>query len=189
MDKRFFKNWVLHIPRCLRDLLWMVRAWSSIASSSLLMSQASSSSQSQLKVITSFWHTFFTWMNPTILGDHSRWLSPLLHFFASSSTISRCSAFWIFTFFNCFLKSIFWFMFLSSNRLIKESNIFSVFRDNTCGTSWSVIESIMIFLALTKFFLEPLYSLKCPIHFLQRDQILPCLEVVKFTKLIIKPMW
>ena len=25
--------------------------------------------------------------------------------------------------------------------------------------------------------LEPLYSCRCPIHFLQRDQILPCLEV------------
>ena len=31
MDKRFFNNWVLHIPHRLRDLLWMVRAWSSIA--------------------------------------------------------------------------------------------------------------------------------------------------------------
>ena len=31
MDKRFFKNWVLHIPHRFRDLLWMVRAWSSIA--------------------------------------------------------------------------------------------------------------------------------------------------------------
>ena len=49
------------------------------SSSSLLMSQASSSSQSQLKVITSFWHTFLTWMNPMILGGHSRWLSPRLH--------------------------------------------------------------------------------------------------------------
>ena len=33
----------------------------------------------ELKVITSFWHTFFAWMNPMILGCHSRWLSPLLH--------------------------------------------------------------------------------------------------------------
>ena len=31
MDKRFFKNWILHIPHHLRDLLSMVRAWSSIA--------------------------------------------------------------------------------------------------------------------------------------------------------------
>ena len=74
MDKRFVKNWVLHIPHRLRDLLWMVIAWSSICShlsSSLLMRRASSSSQSQLKVITSFWHTFLTWMNPMIMGGHS----------------------------------------------------------------------------------------------------------------------
>ena len=31
MDKRFFKNWVIHIPHRLRDLPWMVRAWYSIA--------------------------------------------------------------------------------------------------------------------------------------------------------------
>ena len=65
MDKRLFKNWVLHIPHRLRDLLSMVRAWSSVAPifSSLNMSQASSSSQSLLKVITSFWHTFLAWMD------------------------------------------------------------------------------------------------------------------------------
>ena len=166
MDKIFFKIWVLHIPHCLRYLLWMVRAWSSVAPilSSLLMSRASSSSQSLLKVITSFWHTFFQWMNPMILGGHSRWPSLLLH---SSLTTSSCSliwetlvkydyvvsAFWIFTFFNCFLKVIFRLMFFSSNSLVKESNIyFGVFRDDTCGIRWSVIESSMIFLALTKFF-------------------------------------
>ena len=72
MDKRFFKNWVLHIPHSLRDLLWMVRAWSSIAPifSSLIMSQASSSSQSLLKVITSFQYKFLEWMNPMILGGY-----------------------------------------------------------------------------------------------------------------------
>jgi len=48
-------------------------------------------------------------------------------FSTSSSTASSCSAFWIFTFFNCFLKAIFWFKFLSSNSLVKESNIFGVF--------------------------------------------------------------
>ena len=84
VDKRFFKSWVLHIPHRLRDLLWIVRAWSSVAPifSSLIMSWASSSyvcsSQSLLKVITSFWHTFIAWMNPMILGGHSRLLSPLL---------------------------------------------------------------------------------------------------------------
>ena len=81
VDKKFFKSWDLHIPHQLRGLLWMVRAWSSVAPifSSLLMSQASSSSQSLLKVITSLWHTFLKWMNPMILGGHSRWLSQLLH--------------------------------------------------------------------------------------------------------------
>ena len=65
MDKRFFKSWVLRIPHRLRDLLWMVRAWSSVAPifSSVLMSRFSSSSQILLKVITSFWHTFLAWMD------------------------------------------------------------------------------------------------------------------------------
>ena len=57
MDKSFFKSWVLHIPHHLRDILWMVRSWSSVALifSSLIMSRASSS-WSLLKVIISFWH-------------------------------------------------------------------------------------------------------------------------------------
>ena len=84
MDKRFFKNGVLHIPHRLRDLPWIMSAWSSVAPIffSLIVSLASSyvcSSQSMLKVITSFWHTFLEWMNPMILGGHSRWLSQLLH--------------------------------------------------------------------------------------------------------------
>ena len=84
MDKRFFKNWFLNIPHRLRDLLWIVRAryWIAPIFSSLIISWASycvCSSQSLLKVITSFWHTFLEWMNSMILGGHSRWLSPLLH--------------------------------------------------------------------------------------------------------------
>ena len=49
---------------------------------SLIMSRASSyvCSSQLLKVITSFWHTFLEWMNPMILGGHSRWLSQLMHF-------------------------------------------------------------------------------------------------------------
>ena len=79
VDKKFFKSWDLQIPHCLRDLLWMMRAWSSVSSisPSLLMNQASSSCWN---VITSFWNTFLEWMNSTILGGHSRWPSPLLHF-------------------------------------------------------------------------------------------------------------
>ena len=126
MDKRFFKSWDLHIPHLLRDVLWMVRAWYSIAPtfSSRTSSSYVFSSQSLLKVITSFWHIFLEWMNPMILGGHSRWLSQLLAFSTSSSTASSCSliwetlvkydcmvsAFWIFTFFNWFLKVIFWFL-------------------------------------------------------------------------------
>ena len=85
MDKGFFKNSVLHIPHCLRDILLMVGAWYSVAPifSSLIISRASSScvcsSQTLLKVITFFWNTFLTWMNPKILGGHSRWLSSFLH--------------------------------------------------------------------------------------------------------------
>ena len=73
------------IPHHLRDILWMVRDWSSVSPifSSLIMSRASSSfvcsSQSLLKEINSFWHTFLAWMNPMILGGHSRFLLPLLH--------------------------------------------------------------------------------------------------------------
>jgi len=44
-----------------------------------LQRRASSSSQSRLKVITSFWNTFLKWMNFMILGGHPRWPSPLLH--------------------------------------------------------------------------------------------------------------
>ena len=82
MDKRFIQELSPSYSHCLRDLLWMVRAGSSNAPvlSSLLMGRASSFSQSLLKVITSFWNTFLEWMNSTILGGHSRWPSPLLHF-------------------------------------------------------------------------------------------------------------
>ena len=70
----------------------------------------------ELKVITSFWHTLFAWMNPMIMGGHSRWLSPLLHSlllllplqYVMHSGSSHSST------------VIFWIMFLSSNSLIKE---------------------------------------------------------------------
>ena len=69
-------------------------------------------------------------------------------------------SFWIITFFNWFLKFIFYFKFFPSNSLVKESNIsFGVFREETCGIRCSVIELEMIFLALTKFFLCKDFSL------------------------------
>ena len=84
MDKRFFKSWVLHIPHLLRDLLWMVRACSSVAPifSSLIMSWASSSSQSLLKVITSRTHSsneWIPWSWEAIHGGYHNFF--ILHFF------------------------------------------------------------------------------------------------------------
>ena len=136
VDKKFFKSWDLHIPHWLRDILWKVRTWSSEMSFFLFLESTKSNH---------FLLAHIPHMNES--HDHGR------PFSTSSSTASRCYALWIFTFFNYFLKSIFWFKFLSSNSLIKESNIFGVFREDTCGISWSVIESTMIFLALIKFFL------------------------------------
>ena len=44
------------------------------------------------------------------------------------------SSFWIFTFFNWFLKVIFSFMFLPSNSLVRASNIaLGVLREDTYG--------------------------------------------------------
>ena len=161
--KSLFKNWVLHIPHRLRDLLWIVRARYSVAPIffSRIMSRASScvrSSQSLLKVITSFWHTFFEWMNPMIMEGHSKWLSQfcILYFFIHCFKLffylrDSCKV-WLYGLyildlhiFNCFLKVIFWFMFFPSNILVKESNIsLRVFREDTCGIRWSLIESILL---------------------------------------------
>ena len=45
-------------------------------------------------------------------------------------------------------------MFFPSNSSVKESNIsLGVFREDAYVIRWSLIESAMIFLALTKFFL------------------------------------
>ena len=108
------------------------------------------------------------WMNESHdSGSPFKMVIATSAFSTSSSTTSSCSliwetllkydcmvyAFWIFTFFNCFLKVIFPFMFFSSNSFVKESNIsFGVFREDTWGIRWFLIESTMIFLALTKFF-------------------------------------
>ena len=168
----FFHILVLHIPHFLRDLLWMVRAWYSVAPIlfSLIISWASSSSES---------NHFFLAHIPRTNESHDPGMSfkvaiTTYAFSTCSSTATSCSliwetrvkydcmvsAFWIFTFFNWFLKIIFRFMFFPSNSLVKESNIsFDVFREDTCGTSWSVTESAMIFLVLSKFFLCNSFSL------------------------------
>ena len=80
MDKRLFKNWVLHITWGIFFESWEI--YLQFLPFPLIMSRASycvCSSQNLLKVITSFWHTFLQWMNPMILGRHSGWLSKLMH--------------------------------------------------------------------------------------------------------------
>ena len=109
MDKRFVKNWVLHIPHRLR---------SSLKGESLIFNLLPSFFFSSYE--TSFF--FFlksTKSNHFLLAhipcmneshDHGRPFKVAMTtsgFSASSSTASRCYAFWIFTFFNYFLKSIF----------------------------------------------------------------------------------
>ena len=107
------------------------------------------------------------WMNESYVPERTfKVVITTSEFSTSSYTASSCSLIWetlvkydcmvsaFFTFFNSFLEVIFWFMFFPSNRLVKESNIFlGVFREDTCGIRWSFIESTMIFLASTKFFL------------------------------------
>ena len=107
MDKRFSRN-------RLRDLLWMERAWYSIAPIFLF---SSFFFFPELAEINHFLLAHIPRMNES--HDPGR------PFKVAITT----SAFWIVTFFNCFLKAIFWFKFLSSNSLVKESNIFSVFWD------------------------------------------------------------
>ena len=87
MDKRFFKSWFLRIPHRLRDLLWMVRALSSIAPifSSLIMSRASfcvHSSQSLVK-INQFLVAHIPWMNES--HDPRR---PFKIYYSSSISLS-----------------------------------------------------------------------------------------------------
>ena len=123
LDKRFFNSWVLNIPHRLRDLLWIVRAWSSVAPilSSLIMSRTSScvhSSQSLLEVIN-----FLLAHIPLMNESHD-----LGRPFKVVITISYSS-------------------------LIASSYYrtlpFGVFKDDTWGMRWSLIEFAMILLALS----------------------------------------
>ena len=102
-------------------------------------------------------------------------------FSTSSSTASSCSAWSPHSSYssNSFSKSSF--NLCSSLQIAWSRNknfSLGVFSEQTCGIRWSLIESTMIFLTLTKFFLckalasspsrgEPLYLCRCPIHFLQ----------------------
>ena len=122
MDKRFFMSWVLHIPHRLSNLLWIVRAWPSVAPifSSLIMSRASScvhSSQGLLKVIN-FLLAQIPWMNES--HDLGRPFKVVLTISYSSSIDS------------------------SYHRTLP----FGVFKDDTWGMRLSLIEYAIILLAL-----------------------------------------
>ena len=54
------------------------------------------------------------------LLEHIPWMNEFYDPGRPFKVAITTSAFWIFTLFNCFLKAIFWFKFLSSNSLIKE---------------------------------------------------------------------
>ena len=79
-------------------------------------------------------------MNPMILGGYSRWLSPLLHssllllllqvvLDLKDSYDGMVSAFWIFTFFNDFLRSYYDFYTSLKIAWSRNQNIFGVFRE------------------------------------------------------------
>ena len=94
VDKRFFKSWVLHIPHCLRDLLWMVRAGSSNAPvlSSLLMGRASSFFP-KFDESNHFLLEHIPWMNE--FHDPGRSFKVAITtsaFFTASFTASSCSS-------------------------------------------------------------------------------------------------
>ena len=78
---RWIRGWVLHIPHRLRDLLWMVRAWSLVAPtfSSRASSSCVFSSQSLLKVITHSSHEWIPWSLEAIQGGYHHFF--IIHFF------------------------------------------------------------------------------------------------------------
>ena len=126
MDKRFFKSWVLCIPHHLRDLLWIVRAWSPVSpifsfsyyeSSFFLCVLFPESAESN-----HFLLPHIPWMNESQdYGSPFMLVITTSTFSTSSSTASSCSliwetlvkydfmvsTFWVFTFFNWFCKVIF----------------------------------------------------------------------------------
>ena len=154
-----------------------VRDWSSLhicsSRDEIQASCCENSSHSLLNLI-SFFLAQIPWMKESHdLGRPFKVVITISAFSTSSSTASSCSliwetlvkyycmvsAFWIFTFFNWFLKVIFRFMFFPSNSLVRESNIsLGVFREDTCGMRWPLIESTIILLALIKFLCKALAS-------------------------------
>ena len=143
--------------------VWIVRALSSVSHifSSLVMSRASSCVHSfhiPLKYI-SFLFAHIPWINES--HDIKRpfkvfiTISPSSTFSLNSSSCSfiwvilvkwdcMVSEFYIFTFFNRFLNVIFLLRFFPSNGFVKELNTsLGVFKDDTWGMRWSLIELLM----------------------------------------------
>ena len=92
MDKRFFDNWVLHIPHRLSYLLWTMKSWSSVAPIffSLIISWTYSSSKNN-----HFLLEHIPWMNES--HDPGRPFKVSITtpaFFTSSFTASICSLIW-----------------------------------------------------------------------------------------------
>ena len=119
--------WIrVHIPHHVRNLLWIVRAWYSIAPifASLVMIRDSScvhSSQSLLKVIN--------FLLAHIQGGHNN----LFFFFDYKLFLEK-------PFFNWFLNVILWLIFLHSNKFVKASNnYFGFFKDDTWRMRLSLI--------------------------------------------------
>ena len=97
MDKRFFKSWVLHIHHRLRDLLWIMSAWSSVAPifSSLIMSFILCVLFPEPAESNHFLLTHIPWMNES--HDPRRPFKVVITtsaFSTSSSTTSSCSFIW-----------------------------------------------------------------------------------------------
>ena len=126
------------------------------------------SSQSLLKLMILFME-HIPWINESHdLGRPFKVVIRICPSSAFSLIASSCSLIWetlvkydymvfqfyIFIFLSWFLNVIFWLMLFPSNIVVKESNTsFSVLKDDTWGMRWSLIESAMILLALTNFFL------------------------------------
>ena len=99
MDKRFFKNWVLHIPHCLRDLLWIVSAWSLVAPISSFSYYESSFFLCPLFPESAESNHFLLAHIHQMNGSHDprrlfKVVITMSAFSTSSSTASSCSLIW-----------------------------------------------------------------------------------------------
>ena len=166
MDKRLFKSWVLHIPHSLRYLLWIVKSLSSVSPIffSLIMSFFLCVLFPESAESNHFLMAHIPWMNESHdLEMPFKVVITTFSFSTSSSTASSCSLIWeTLVKYDCmvshssigFLKSSFDLCSSLQIAWSRNQNIsLGVFREETCGIRWSLIELAMIFLALTKFLL------------------------------------